>query len=76
MYFHRFEFQKFTKSNKISIFERVEIIKAQAGFGLMNWRFVPNALNHYATLLGINFGQWNIYKIRLDLLFIQNGTTS
>lgn len=44
-----------------TFFVKVNFIKAPAGFVLMSYRFVVNALPLYATLLGNNFGKENSY---------------
>lgn len=60
---------------KKNFFGKVKFIKAPAEFELMTFRFIVNALTHYATPLGNNFGGEMFIKC-LILLFILIGSMS
>lgn len=51
-------------------FKKVKLIKALAGFELLTYRFVANALTNCATLLGNNFGKDFFFLIKLDFFLI------
>lgn len=46
----------------------VKTLKAPAVFERMTYRFVVNAPNHCAALLGNNFGKEKVNKIMLDFI--------
>lgn len=47
---------------------KVKLTKTPDGFELMTYRFLVNALTHFATLLGKNFGKEQNYTIILDFI--------
>lgn len=69
--FTGFEFSNFItviQKNFLKLFGKVKILKSQAGFELMTYRFVVNPLTHCTMLLGDNFGKETIDKITLDFI--------
>lgn len=71
-------FQVFTLLDQKICFKNVlkeKITKAPAGFELITYIFVVNALTHCATVLSNYFGKDKVYKTVLDFFFISIGST-